>query len=140
MKGQLATILVFIVFLAIPANSHAFYSLDEINEYLSYDRLKVVSVLDNKYAYHPWVEGRLINETNEAVYVSVRIYFCDVFRVKLNQITLSISMKPKEKVEFKQYLHKSEYESTRNAHHLEFEFIDLRVGGKRIGSRYDICG
>lgn len=51
MRGQLATIFALIILLAIPASSRAFYSLDEINEYLSYDRLKVDSQI---------VEGRLI--------------------------------------------------------------------------------
>lgn len=139
MKRQLAPIFVFIVILVLPTNSYAFYTLDEINEYLSYDRLKIITPSDAKNVYHPIVEGRLINETNEEVYVHVHIYFCDIFKVRLNQVTLSISMRQKEKVEFKQYLKSSEYERARNAHHLEFEIVDLRVGGKKIGKRYDIC-
>jgi len=140
MRGNLAAIFVLIILSAIPANSYAFYSLDEINEYLSYDRLKVITPLDDKNVYHPMAEGRLINNTSEKVYVYVHIYFCDVFKVRLNQITLGISMQPNAKVEFRQYLQKSEYELTRNAHHLEFEITDLRVGSKNIGRRYDICG
>ncbi|HOG69053.1 MAG TPA: hypothetical protein PK366_06730 [Fibrobacteraceae bacterium] len=140
MKRYLAPILAFVVVLGLPTNSDAFFSLDEINEYLSYDRLKVVTPLNNKNIYHPYVEGRIINETNETVYVNVRIYFCDIFRVRHNQFTLRVSMKPKVKIEFKKYLSGEGIENTINAHHLEFDIVDLRVGGKKVGKRYDICG
>ncbi|GEM_PF-1561744 len=140
MKRHLAPILAFIFVLGFPVNSDAFYSLDEINEYLSYDRLIVITQLNGNNLYHPIVEGRLINETNEKVYVKVNIYFCDIFRVRHNQFTLSILMEPNDKVEFKKYLERKEIEHTKNAHHLEFDIIDLRVGGKKIGKRYDICG
>lgn len=83
---------------------------------------------------------RLINETNEEVYVYVHIYFCDIFRVRHNQFTLGLSMRPKEKVEFKQYLQRSESEHTENAYHLEFDFIQLIVGGKNKGKQYVVCG
>lgn len=131
MKRQVASTLVFVFVLTLPATSFAFYILGGINEYLSYDRLKVITPEDENI-FHPKVKGRLINETNEEVYVLVHLYFCDIFNTRHNQATIGISMQPKEKVEFDNYLKGSEWVRTRTAHHVEFKIERLIVGGKYL--------
>lgn len=121
-----------IVLLTYPTASFAFYALGDINQYLSYDRLKVITPIDEKYNFHPRVQGRLINKTNKQVYVSVHLYFCDIFNQRHNQASLNISMRPEEKVEFDKYLKGSEWERTRTAHHVEFEIVKLIVDGRSI--------
>jgi hypothetical protein len=130
--GRFAIILATLFFLTYPTASFAFYALGDINQYLSYDRLKVITPIDEKYNFHPRVQGRLINKTNKQVYVSVHLYFCDIFNQRHNQASLNISMRPEEKVEFDKYLKGSEWERTRTAHHVEFEIVKLIVGSRNI--------
>lgn len=140
MKRRLTIIFVLIVILAIPATSFSFFELGKINQYISYDRFKVISPSYKRNIYHPILKGRLINETNEEVHVFVHIYFCDIFRERHNKVTLSISMQPKEKFEFKRYLQNSELERAKYAHHLEFQIDKLWVGRRNIGKQYIIRG
>jgi hypothetical protein len=135
MKRPFGLIIVLIVVLAIPATSFAFYQLGEINEYVSYDRFHVTAQYYDKNLtshFHPMLQGRLINETNEKVYVIVHLYFCDIFNKRYNSVTLSKSLYPDEKYEFNKGLDGYEYETTRNAHHIEFQVETLIVGGKNM--------
>jgi len=118
--------------LTYPSSSFSFYVLGDINQYLSYDRLKVITPIEEKYNFHPRVQGRLINKTKKRVYVSVHLYFCDIYSQRHNQATLNISMRPEEKVEFETRLRGSEWERTRTAHHVEFEIVRLIVDGKSM--------
>lgn len=131
MKKQLAMMLVLIFVLTFPASSFAFYILGDINEYLSYDRLYVISLQD-EIVFHPRVEGRLINRTDKKVYVVLQLNFCDIFNQRHNRATISISMQPNEKVVFKQGLEGSEWERTRVAHHVDFQIERLIVDGRII--------
>lgn len=130
MKKQLVIALVLIVSLALPAATLAFYQLGEINEYISYDRFKIITPLDDKNVYHPRLHGRFINETDEPVNFFVNIYFCDIFKQHHNSVTVSMSLGPKGKSEFEAPLNGPEYERSRDAHHIEFRFVNLVVGGK----------
>jgi len=132
MKRQLCIRFALIILFTLPAPSFAFYQLGEINEYLSYDHFKVITRWDDASVYHPRLKGRLINETNDNVYVVVHIYFCDIFKQRHNSVTISKSLRAKEKAEFDKFLDGSEYERTRDAHHIEFQFGSLIVGGKNM--------
>lgn len=127
-----AILVTALLVLVHPTASFAFYEHGDINEYLFYDRLKVITPIEEKNTYHPKVRGRLINKTDERVQVSLRLYFYDIFNQCHNHATLSLSMQPKEKVEFEQYLNGSEWERTRSAHHIEFEILNLIVGGRNM--------
>ena len=131
MKRQIAILLIFIFMSTFPVISFAFYSRGDINQYLSYDRLEIMTPQEYKI-YHPRVKGRLINETNKQVYVYVDLYFCDISNKRYNQATISMTMDPKEKSAFENTLLASEWKYSKNAHHVEFKIKRLIVGGKNI--------
>jgi len=131
MKRQIVSVLAIIFMLSVPILSFAFFSRGDINQYLSFDRLEIMTPREYNI-FHPRVKGRLINETNKQVYVVVDLYFCDIFNKRYNQTTISATINQKEKLEFEQILEESEWEYSKNAHHVDFVIKRLIVGCKRI--------
>jgi len=94
MRKYLMIIFAFSIFAALPANSSAFYQIGDINEYLSYDRFKVITRWEDQNIYHPKLQGRLINKTNERISLVVNIYFCDVHNKRYNSAIITMSLNP----------------------------------------------
>ena len=115
---------IFTFFCLIPNMAFSFYSHQNIDNIFRYENLEI----ERNYSLK--LKGKLINKSADTYTISANILFCNIHKTVLNSTTIYKTIQPHSEVTFSSYLKNKNYDKTRHAHHVKWNYRIISTSKK----------